>query len=306
MWQAMKTAQKKLSPRPGAKERTARQPATIAAKLATLSDREINRLLRRSSRSLLRRRPAGRRTRAPNWTEAEDRLLGTWPDERLARFLDRTLKAVQTRRLKQGIRFGSPPPRWTADEKRLLDPALARGPIRKWTGEVARRLGRSVVAIRRQRRLKYGPVFPSPRKWSVRELRLLGTRRDREVATLIGRKCVDVQVKRCALGIPSFRARHKFKWTPAADRLLGTQPDRVLAERLGCSHAVLKARRRALGISSVGRRLWTPEEERLVGTMRDEEVARRLGRSRKSVVHRRRALNLSQPKAETRVRPPRP
>lgn len=302
----MKTAQKKRSPRPGTKVRAARQPASIAAKLATMSDHKINRLLRRSSRPLLRRRPAGRRTRAPNWTEAEDRLLGTWPDERLARFLDRTVKAVESRRLKQGIRFVTPPPHWTAEEERLLDPRSARGPIKKWTVELARRLGRSVVAVRIHRRLKYGQVCPTGRKWTKRELRLLGTRPDREVAVLIGRTYETVQVTRYSLRIPSHRARRKFRWTPAKDRLLGTQIDQVLAERLGCSHAVLKARRQALGISSVGCRLWTPKEERLVGTMRDEEVARRIGRSRKSVVHRRRALNLSQPKAETRVRPPRP
>ena len=287
--QLMKTTAKRLADPRRSKARKVRQPTPLADKLAAMSDREIARLLRASHR-LTRRRPARRRAKAPNWTPGEDRLLGKWPDKRVARFLGRTLKGVEGRRLKLGIRFCSPPPPWTPEEERLLDPAAARGPIRKWTRQLARQLGRSVVAIRCHRRLKYGAVCSTPRRWTQRELRLLGTRLDREVAGMLGRTCGNVQVKRCSLGLPSYRARHKFRWTAGKDRLLGTESDRVLAERFGCYRKEVESRRHALGIPSRVYRLWTPEEERLVGTMRDEEVARRIGRTRKSVGHRRRAL----------------
>ena len=273
--------------------------SSLTKKLAAMSDQKIARLLRRSHQ-LDHRQPASRRKSAPKWTAAEDRLLGKWPDERVARFLGRPVKGVQSRRLKLGIRFASPAPRWKPEEERLLDPTAAPGPIRKWTGELSRRLGRSVAAIRNHRRLKYGPVSPPGRRWTRRELRLLGTRPDLEVARLVGRRCGNVQVKRGLLDIPSSRARQKFRWTPAKDRLLGTQDDRDLAERFGCSYAVLKQRRQKLGVAGFGNRPWTKEEERLVGTMRDEEVARLTGRSRKAVKHRRRALNLPQPKAGIR------
>jgi hypothetical protein len=240
--------------------------SSVTKKLAAMSDREIARLLRMPHQSLLRRRPLNRRTRAPNWSESEDRLVGTWPDDRLARFLGRTSKAVGDRRQKLGILRMPKARPWTAEEDRLLDPAPARGSIKKWTAELAARLGRTAVAVGTRRRQIYGPRVKQ-RRWSQRELRLLGTRLDREVAVMLGRRCGTVQVKRGTLGIPSYRARQKFKWTPAKDRLLGTQPDKVLANRLGCSYYVAKDRRQKLGVAAVVIRSRTPQKQHLAGTV---------------------------------------
>ena len=283
------------------------QHSSLVNRLARMSDQTVARLLRQSHR-LVRRRTASRRSPVSRWSLAEDRLLGQWPDARVARFLGRTAKSVQSRRLKLGRRFASPARPWTEEEDRLIAPRNAQGPIKQWTGVLARRLGRSVVAVRGHRRLKYGAVFPPGQKWTRREVRLLGKHLDREVATLTGRTYATVQVTRCALGIASYRARKKFRWTPARERLLGTQPDRVFAERLDCSCARVKLRRRELGIPAGGRRRWTRAEERLVETaLPAREVARRIGRSLRAVRHRRHALSRRTPvRAKAHPGKPRP
>src|SRR5882672_9805134 len=122
------------------KERKVRRPATVAEKLAAMSDQQIARLLRGSHR--LAHRRIRRRTKGPGWTAREDQLLGKWPDKRLGRFLGRTYKAVQGRRLKLGIRFAPRGRPWTPDEERLFDPSLTRRPIQRWIAQVAQQLGR--------------------------------------------------------------------------------------------------------------------------------------------------------------------
>jgi len=217
----------------------------LAEKLAGMSDQQIARLLRKSHRLPKHVRPA--RLASAKWSPREDELLGKWPDERLARFLGRTVKAVQIRRRVLRILYGKPSRRWTEEEVRLLDPALAKGPITPWTRRLARQLGRNFDSLCHKRRVVYGAMKES-RPWTKRELRLLGTRPDSEVAAMIGRKTVTVQVRRGKLGIQSFRGRNKFRWTPARDRLLGTRPDQELVKILGASHPVIKLRRQELGI----------------------------------------------------------
>jgi hypothetical protein len=264
-------------------------------KLAAMTDRQIARLLRKSY--CLRKPAASRPKHAPKWSAREDELLGKWPDDRLARFLGRTKKAVEGRRQKLRILYSTPSRRWTKEEVRQLDRALVRGPIKTWTAQLARRLGRTVTALKAKRRLAYGATVLM-RRWTKPELRLLGTMTDREVAAVVGRSSVNVQVKRCALGIRSFRERNKPRWTPSRDRLLGTRSDAALGKRFGMPRHAVEARRHELGISSLVYRNWTRKEELLVGTMRDKEVARRIGRSRKAVEHRRRALNLPSPRSQ--------
>ncbi len=258
-------------------------------KLAAMTDQQIARLLWKSHSF---RKPFTLKLgRAPLWSPREDELLGKWPDDRVARFLGRTKKAVQGRRQKLRIFYSGPSCRWTNEEVRLLDPALARGPIKTWTAQLARRLGRTVVALKAKRRAAYGATV-LVRRWTKQEIGLLGTLPDKEVAAAVRRRCGTVQVKRCSLGIRSFRERNKLRWTPSRDRLLGTRSDVALGKHFGIPPSAVKARRHELGISSSVYRLWTREEELLLGTMPDKEVARRIGRSRKSLLHRRRALNL--------------
>ena len=84
-----------------------------------------------------------------------------------------------------------------------------------------------------------------PRRWTKRELALLGTKPDAEVAELTGRTFGTVWQKRRALGIaqPALRFR---KWTPAEDKLVGTAPDAEIALRLGRTESAIKSRRAIL------------------------------------------------------------
>jgi hypothetical protein len=140
-----------------------------------------------------------------SWTYAEERLLGIWPDESVAQFFGRTLIAVKAHRRRLGRRRKPPGKAWTVEEDRLLDPAKARRPIAKWTAELAARLGRTVVAVSIRRTKVYGAMLN--RRWTRREIRMLGRLPDREVAVATGRHYDAVAVKRGAMGIPSYRAR---------------------------------------------------------------------------------------------------
>ena len=177
---------------------------------------------------------------------------------------------------------------WTKEEDRLLAKAL-KSWQRTSGRELARRLGRSVVAVENRRRLKFGRVQPTPRPWKRSEERYLGIRMDPEVARLIGRHPAVVAEHRRQLGIPAVRRRRA--WTRAEDRLLGTLPDPAVGKRIGRLASTVGHRRRKLRITRhPPPGAFTPEEDRLLGTMSDPETARRLHRSLASVLQRRQRL----------------
>jgi len=209
----------------------------------------------------------------------------------LARFLGRTRKGVAGRRQKLGILIAPAKHFWTQEEIQQLDPKLIEGNAKEWKARLARKLGRTLVAMKAKRRMVYGSKVIS-RPWTARELRMLGTGPDSEIAAAIGRNCGTVQVRRGLLGIPSFRERNMFKWTPSKDRLLGTRSEAKLARYLGVGRSIIRARLKQLGVSSQLNRPWKPSEEKLIGTMPDKEAARRLGRTIRSIGHRRRALGI--------------
>lgn len=84
-----------------------------------------------------------------------------------------------------------------------------------------------------------------PRPWTSRELPLLGTRSDAEVARLTRRTFGTVWQKRRALGIaqPTLRFR---RWTSAEDALVGTAADAEIARRLGRTKMAVQVRRAVL------------------------------------------------------------
>lgn len=89
---------------------------------------------------------------------------------------------------------------------------------------------------------------PADRPWSDREISLLGTMTDRDLAGQIGRTVDAVESQRHKLGIAPVRPRAR-SWTRAEVRLLGTMPDRELAERLGCTRKHIGEVRARLGIA---------------------------------------------------------
>lgn len=85
------------------------------------------------------------------------------------------------------------------------------------------------------------------RRWTKKEEALLGTMRDSELATKLGRTRDSVEWKRRRLGVPPFIPRAR-EWTEAELRLLGSMPDAALAEQLGCSRKHVVEKRRELGV----------------------------------------------------------
>ena len=78
------------------------------------------------------------------WTAAEEELLGTLPDERLARRLKRSAETVRTRRAHKGIPVFNPKKHWwTAEDDKLLG-------LRP-DAQVAMLLGIGVGAVRHRR-----------------------------------------------------------------------------------------------------------------------------------------------------------
>ena len=226
------------------------------------------------------------------YTPEEVRLLGTMPDEELARKLGRSLQAIRHRRNKLGIaNFTTEQNKWTAEEdswlgkftdrevaerigchpgtvgdrrRQLGIPALDPN---RWTKEeeklllekvpikeLVKKLKRSPAAIRAHCHQKGIATPPQTRPWTPEEDRLLGTASDAEIARKIGRCFWPVCERRQALGIlkADIKPRNIPYWTPARDKLLGTMPDGVLAKRLGKNLRAVFFRRRRLGIPRFG------------------------------------------------------
>lgn len=187
------------------KHRISRHTKARSRKPARRPESQVARR-RRSRRSRVQTTAMIKRGRAYYWTAAEDRLLGKQPDAEVARLVGRAIAAVARRRQEAGIIF-RPNPRWTKAEDRLLAQSLKEPRRRNATRELARQLGRSQAAVEMRRRKKFGRVQRTPRAWTRREERLLGTRSDAEVARLINRHLSVVHKRRHRLGIASIVQR---------------------------------------------------------------------------------------------------
>lgn len=194
------------------------------------------------------------------WSEEEEVLLGSKPDEELALMFGRTILAVGARRIQLGrpkpdVAFkvvkviGGPVSRrdsggtpnvkpgaryctWTAEEDALLGTLTDK--------EVARRLGYPVTRVARRRKLLRVPSNnPNHRHWTKEEIALLGTRSDREVGLLVNRTLGNVRAKRFELGIPFCNPRYEI-WKPDELALLGKLPDEEVARRTGHSLASVR------------------------------------------------------------------
>ena len=131
------------------------------------------------------------------WTDDEDKLIGTLPDNELARRLGRTFLAVQARRIQlKTPKFKAKLHRWIAAENALLGTMT--------DGEVAARLGITTRAVaHRRRRLGRAVRFAQRRPWTQEEDALLGTASDTEIAARLGRHLSTVCIRRQKLGIPN-------------------------------------------------------------------------------------------------------
>jgi DNA-binding Xre family transcriptional regulator len=89
------------------------------------------------------------------------------------------------------------------------------------------------------------------RKWTQKELALLGTMPDKELAVRLGITSESVRLHRTQRGISSFRASNRLKkWTKKHEALLGTMPDGEVARIVGIPKYRVAERRQALGIAT--------------------------------------------------------
>ena len=130
-------------------------------------------------------------------------------------------------------------------------------------------------------------------KWTVKELRLLGKRPDRELSRQFGRSVQAICIKRNLLGIPRYISEGSPRpWTCKEDYLLGTKPDREIARFLKRTTISIAKRRRALKIRHFRDRPWTTREDRMLGTITDHQLSHEFGRSVRQVRERRRKLGI--------------
>lgn len=176
---------------------------------------------------------------------------------------------------------------WTAAEEKLLG--------KMPDADLARRIGRSTVAVQARRHVK-GIPNPAPiyQPWTKPQLAMLRRLPDAVIAQRTGHSLKSVGGKRQELGL--LVRPHPPAWTPAEDRLLGTKPDTQIAAQLGRSRAQVRLRRIAMGrapvVKAATRFAWTPDQDHLLGTASDGAIARQLGRTRFSVQLRRLKLGL--------------
>jgi hypothetical protein len=83
--------------------------------------------------------------------------------------------------------------------------------------------------------------------WTAREIKLLGTKPDAEIARVLDRSLESVRLKRQKLCIES---HIQPPWTDAEIQLLGTGPDREVARRIGRTTSAVQTKRLTLGIRS--------------------------------------------------------
>jgi len=226
------------------------------------------------------------------WTAEEDSLIGTMPDEYLAKKIGVSHGAVYARRNIHGLppfkRWQMP---WTKEEDALLgsdtDPVIGR------------KIGRSWERVRDRRRLLGLRSYqPRHRSWTRAEESLLGTMSDRKLARLLKRTAQSVCRRRIVNHVPNFNPRN-HRWTSADDKLLGARPDDQVAMLLKVSANAVKRRRTHKRIprfgsnaphphrKSLNHEPWTPGEEALLGKFPDKDVAARIGRTVQAVQYRR-------------------
>jgi hypothetical protein len=279
-----------------ARLRYEREPRDRYAELfASKSNAELRRILGWTDKRIRTRRrhlAAGHvRNRGPEWTIEEDQLLGTKPDEVIARQIGRPVRAVRSRRWQKRIRLRKG---WRPEDDKILGDR-----IDKVTGLL---LGRQAGNVSWRRR-KLGIAAKGNRPWTAEEEALLGTKPARDLAREFRRTFTAGQVKRIQLGRPKPDARSKVikvkgsavpgsskiqslnvkphaaycTWTPEEDALLGKITDQEIAARLGCSVRRVNLRRRRLGLHNPNpdHRHWTTEDIALLGTAPDSEIAGR-------------------------------
>lgn len=174
--------------------------------------------------------------------------------------------------------------------------SLAGSPIPYWL----RKLGAALPTLPKSADLGALALPTAARRWTSREIQLLGTMSDHELARRLRRTPNAVYCQRVALNVAPRKPVPKRRrltprrsWLPEEDKLLGTTRDDYLSQRLGCKPKVVSYRRRKLGIARAFAPPWTAEQDQLLGTKSDRQLAQILNRTPEAVAARRLNLGIS-------------
>lgn len=192
------------------------------------------------------------RREAVDWSRKNLALLGKLPDERVAEIMGISRKSVLGKRKRLGIesfavgtQFWHP---WTEEDIARLGKTTDR--------ELAEQLGIQPMCVTAKRRqmgiesFKETSGLKTSRVWTEREIALMGTKTDVEVARELGISKVTVQKKRVQLGITTdfSRTLDRGKWTPEILARLGEEPLQKIAEELGVTREAVRRKCLKLGI----------------------------------------------------------
>ena len=198
------------------------------------------------------RRKKGRTARmrsrpAKVWSAEELALLGAVPDPEVARRTGRSLDAINKRRnalgrpaLKEGTR-GARTLFWSESDKALIG--------KMPDTEVAKRTGRSLMAVRECRRmLKRKAVAKGPRGerayfWSAVEDAIVRALPAKEAVKKLNRSLGSIHTRRRALGVA--KDRRDFCWSTEEDEIRTTTLEEAL-RRLNRTLEAVRSRRKKL------------------------------------------------------------
>ncbi len=206
-------------------------------------------------------------------------LLGTQPDNEIARIANVSARTIFRERKRLGIPTAPhakrPRTRWTKEMDALLGTT--------WDAVLARKFGLAVLMVNTRRRKLGIPSFKETVGggviWTPEALGLLGKVPDTTLAKRLRVSHVSVYRKRVELGLPA-AVPLKAEWPDWAVELLGKIPDKRLAQRLGVSGATVRGERQRRGVPPIVtyvRTEWTEERVALLGTESDRIVASELG-----------------------------
>ena len=187
-------------------------------------------------------------------------MLGTIPDSAVSWKLGLCISTVLRKRQELGIAGTRPCKKikWTPE----LVSMLGKAP----DTEVARVGNMNFLTVRKKRISLGIRCYARKTKvwhyWTKKEIALLGTMSDGDVALRIGQKKASVAWKRGKLGIPPFGKSFVNKrppkafdaWTRREVSVLGTMTDADAARRLNLAHSTVHKKRVALGIPAFGRK----------------------------------------------------
>lgn len=223
-----------------------------------------------------------------SWDNGSEKLLGTMSDANVARKLNIAASQIRYRRQILNIpAFGySNKIEWNKQRLSSLGKKPDHILAKEWGYPQ-----KDVCEKRESLNIK----AKSKSIWKKKDIALLGTMSDKNVAQRIGLSATCIINKRKELGIAPFSAVLKINWTKTLLNQLGKISDSQLAFKMGVHTSAVHKKRVELGILPAPdhRGVWIMAKNRgLLGTMSDPALGKKLGVTASAVRSKRVALGI--------------